>query len=184
MNKGREQVTGHAGKQRKRNFCFGCGRHNVHGMGLNFTVDETGTQFLCRFRLGKRYTGPPGHCHGGIIATILDEAMSKLNRLFEVPAPTSRMTVEYLRPVPLNRRLEVWSKNVSKRGRRLLIEVLTDVGHACNDRGHRVAALKSHEEALRIAEEIGDRYHTANILNLIGLVYDDWGQRDRALNYP
>jgi acyl-CoA thioesterase FadM len=29
------------------------------------------------------------------------------------------MTVEYLRPVPLNRPLEVWSKNISKRGRRL-----------------------------------------------------------------
>ncbi len=106
-------------KRRKRNFCFGCGRGNPHGMRLKFAVDETGKHFVCQFRLSKRYTGPPGHCHGGIIATILDEAMSKLNRLFDAPAPTSRMTVEYLQPVPLNRLLEVRSRNLSRRGRRL-----------------------------------------------------------------
>jgi uncharacterized protein (TIGR00369 family) len=88
-------------------------------MHLRFAVDESGKQFVCRFRLGKRYTGPPGHCHGGIIATILDDAMSKLNRLHQALAATSRMTVEYLRPVPLHRPLEVWSRNISKRGRRL-----------------------------------------------------------------
>ena len=120
MNKAREQGTGHgASKRRKKNFCFGCGSDNPNGMHLKFVLEETGKQFACKFRLSKRYTGPPGHCHGGVIATILDEAMSKLNRLFDAPAPTSRMTVEYLRPVPLNRPLEVWSKNISKRGRHL-----------------------------------------------------------------
>jgi uncharacterized protein (TIGR00369 family) len=120
MKKGSKQAAGHgANQQRKRNFCFGCGRDNSNGMHLKFALDETGRQCVCQFRLGRRYTGPPGYCHGGVIATILDEAMSKLNRLFDAPAPTSRMTVEYLRPVPLNRPLEVWSKNLSKRGRRL-----------------------------------------------------------------
>ncbi len=122
MSKDKEHGIGHrtsSSPSRKKNFCFGCGRDNPSGMRLKFTLDESGKQFVCRFRLGKRYTGPPGHCHGGIIATILDEAMAKVNRLFDAPAPTSRMTVEYVRPVPLNRTLEVWSKNVSKRGRRL-----------------------------------------------------------------
>lgn len=120
MKNRRQQGSGHAGTQeRKRNLCFGCGQDNPRGMGLKFALDETGKQYVCRFRLSERYTGPPGYCHGGVIATILDEAMSKLNRLLDVPAPTSRMTVEYLRPVPLNCRLEVWSKNLGKRGRRL-----------------------------------------------------------------
>jgi uncharacterized protein (TIGR00369 family) len=104
---------------RRKNFCFACGRDNPHGMHLKFVADETGKQFMCRFRLSKRYTGPPGHCHGGIIATILDDAMSKMNRLYDAPAATSRMTVEYLRPVPLRMPLLVWSRNISKRGRRL-----------------------------------------------------------------
>jgi uncharacterized protein (TIGR00369 family) len=120
MKKGSKQAAGHGANQPpKKNFCFGCGRDNSDGMHLKFALDETGKQFVCQFRLGRRYTGPPDHCHGGVIATILDEAMSKLNRLFDAPAPTSRLTVEYLRPVPLHRPLEVWSKNLSKRGRRL-----------------------------------------------------------------
>lgn len=122
MPKEKDHGVGHrtsTSPPRKKNFCFGCGRDNAAGMRLKFTLDDTGQQFICRFRLGKRYTGPPGYCHGGVIATILDEAMAKMNRLFDAPAPTSRMTVEYLRPVPLNRPLEVRSKNLSKRGRRL-----------------------------------------------------------------
>ena len=88
-------------------------------MHLKFYADETGRNYTCRFQLGKRYTGPPRHCHGGIIATILDDAMSKLNKLRNMPAATARMTVEYLRPVPLHKPLRVESREISKRGRRL-----------------------------------------------------------------
>ena len=80
-----------SGSGRRKNFCFACGRDNPHGMHLRFAADETGKQFVCRFRLSQRYTGPPGHCHGGIIATILDDAMIKMNRLYDAPAATSRM---------------------------------------------------------------------------------------------
>ena len=65
----------------------------------------------------KRYTGPPGHCHGGIIATILDEAMGKVNKLRHVVALTSQITVNYLKPVPLNKPLRVESREVRVRGR-------------------------------------------------------------------
>ncbi len=110
---------GHATKSypQKKNFCFACGPDNPHGMHLKFT--QEGNRFVCNFRLGQRYTGPPGHCHGGIIATILDDAMSKLNKLRHVIAVTSRMTVEYIKPVPLNQLLRVESHELSKRGRRL-----------------------------------------------------------------
>jgi uncharacterized protein (TIGR00369 family) len=110
---------GHATKSypQKKNFCFACGHDNPQGMHLKFT--QEGNRFVCEFRLGKRYTGPPGHCHGGIIATILDDAMSKLNKLRHVIAVTSKMTVEYIKPVPLNKPLRVESHELSKRGRRL-----------------------------------------------------------------
>ncbi len=55
-------------------------------MHLKFTYDKKRKTFVCRFRLDERYTGPPGHCHGGIIATILDEAMGKVNKLRQVIA--------------------------------------------------------------------------------------------------
>jgi uncharacterized protein (TIGR00369 family) len=101
----------------QKNYCFGCGKNNEQGMRLRFTYDEERDCFVCRFRLGKRYTGPPGHCHGGIIATILDEAMGKVNKLRHVVALTSQITVDYLKPVPLNKALRVESREVKVKGR-------------------------------------------------------------------
>jgi len=100
-----------------KNFCFACGNNNPEGMHLKFTYDEERNCFVCRFRLGKRYTGPPGHAHGGIIATILDEAMGKVNKLRQVIALTSQITVDYLKPVPLNQALRVESREVQVSGR-------------------------------------------------------------------
>jgi uncharacterized protein (TIGR00369 family) len=113
-----------------KNFCFACGPDNPGGMHLNFTMDERRRRCSSSFRLGKRFTGPPAHCHGGIIATILDDAMGKLNKLYGVVAVTSKMTVEYLRPVPLYQRLRVESHHVSRRGRRL-----TRIAEIRNHRG-------------------------------------------------
>jgi uncharacterized protein (TIGR00369 family) len=100
----------------QKNNCFGCGKNNPQGM--HFAYDEKQNGFACRFRLSKRYTGPPGHAHGGIIATILDEAMGKVNKLRHVIALTSQITVDYLKPVPLNKLLRVESREVRVRGRR------------------------------------------------------------------
>jgi uncharacterized protein (TIGR00369 family) len=102
----------------QKNYCFACGKNNPDGMRLKFSYDEERDCFICRFRLGIRYTGPPGHAHGGIIATLLDEAMGKVNKLRHVVALTSQITVNYLKPVPLNRPLRVESREVRVRERR------------------------------------------------------------------
>ena len=83
---------------------------------------------LCRFRLSKRYTGPPGHCHGGIIATILDDAMGKVNKLRHVVALTKEMTIQYLKPVPLHKPLRVEGREVRVEGRKHInvAEILND----------------------------------------------------------
>ena len=115
----KSQARGHDTRyvRLQKNYCFACGKNNPEGMRLKFTFDEVRDCFVCRFRLGKRYTGPPGHCHGGIIATILDEAMGKVNKLRHVVALTSQITVNYLKPVPLNKPLRVESREVRVRGR-------------------------------------------------------------------
>ncbi len=99
-------------------------------MHLKFIYDEERRGFTCRFRLNKRYTGPPGHCHGGIIATILDDAMGKLNKLRQVTAVTAQMKIDYLRPVPLNKPLRVDSRELRVRGRRHynMAEILNEDG--------------------------------------------------------
>jgi uncharacterized protein (TIGR00369 family) len=107
------------------NECFGCGPDNEAGLRLKFVFNEAEKRFVCRFRLDKRFTGPPGHSHGGIIATILDEAMGKVSKLGGIVALTSSMTVEYLKPVPLNKPLVVegWEGQVRGREHTRLAEI-------------------------------------------------------------
>jgi len=114
----------------KKNYCFACGPHNPEGMYLKFILDEQRQTFVCKFRLSKRYTGPPGHCHGGIIATILDDAMGKVNKLHHVIALTKEMKVEYLKPVPLHEPLHVEGREVSVDGRQHIneAEILNEKG--------------------------------------------------------
>ena len=112
---------GHAvhGKPKPRkNHCFGCGHDNPQGMRLKFSLDETSRQAICHFKLSRKYTGPPGHSHGGIIATILDEAMGKVNKFRNVLALTSSMEIKYLKPVPLGQALTVTAQEQNVDGRR------------------------------------------------------------------
>src|SRR5215467_9179643 len=118
----------------QKNYCFACGKNNPEGMRLRFTYDEERDCFVCRFRLGKRYTGPPGHAHGGIIATLLDEAMGKVNKIRHVVALTSEMTVNYEKPVPLNKPLLVESREVKVRGR-----YHTNMAEILNEKGEVLA---------------------------------------------
>jgi uncharacterized protein (TIGR00369 family) len=99
-------------------------------MHLKFALDGERRRFVSNFRLSRRYTGPPGHCHGGIIATILDDAMSKLNRLHDIVAATAQLKIDYLRPVPLRRPLRVESRELRRSGRTLIrtAEILDEAG--------------------------------------------------------
>jgi uncharacterized protein (TIGR00369 family) len=89
------------------NPCFGCGGGNARGMKLVFEVNESSQRIIGRFRLGPEYQGATGFIHGGIIATVLDEVMSKVSRFSNVHAVTAELAVEYLRPVRVDEDLRV-----------------------------------------------------------------------------
>ena len=101
----------------KREFCFGCGPSNPGGLQLKFVLGPGGDSYVCEFELSAQFGGPPGHAHGGVVATIMDEAMSKANRLRSRVALTRRIEIDYLRPVPLGRPLIVEGRSGSVRGR-------------------------------------------------------------------
>jgi uncharacterized protein (TIGR00369 family) len=103
----------------QRDNCFGCGPANPNGLHLKFALSPGGDSYICEFELGSSFVGPPGHAHGGIIATILDEAMGKANKLKSIVALTRRMEVEYFRPVPLGQPLVVEGRNSRVDGRTL-----------------------------------------------------------------
>jgi uncharacterized protein (TIGR00369 family) len=104
-----------------QNHCFGCGAGNPVGLKLEFAVDEReGAAFrvVARAAISDDYEGPPGYLHGGIIATLLDEAMSKANRAGGVTAMTRQMQVEYLRPVPSGAAITIRGRVVRSEGRK------------------------------------------------------------------
>lgn len=100
-----------------QNHCFGCGTANHVGLQLVFSQAPDGSVFSDA-ALSGNYEGPPGYLHGGIIATILDEAMSKANRARGVTAMTRQMQVEYLRPVPSGSPFRVTGRVIRSEGRK------------------------------------------------------------------
>ena len=101
------------------NHCFGCGGANEAGMKLTFVQDNEKRRIVGRFVLGDRYQGGGGMGHGGIIATLLDEAMGKVCRFREVRAVTAELTVEYLKPVNVQDEIVVEGWETEQKGRNL-----------------------------------------------------------------
>ena len=103
-----------------RNFCYICGPDNPHGMRLKFSTDSSNSNdpvVRGTFSLAYRYQGPPSDAHGGVIASLVDEAMGKLNRIDGIVGLTAEMTVEYLHPVPLGHKIVVEARPSEQRGR-------------------------------------------------------------------
>jgi uncharacterized protein (TIGR00369 family) len=100
-----------------QNHCFGCGPGNSVGLHLHFEGSETGS-VVCHATVSGDYEGPPGYLHGGIIATLLDEAMSKANRARGVTAMTRQMQIDYLRPVPSNATIRIEGRVTRSEGRK------------------------------------------------------------------
>ena len=102
------------------NPCFGCGGPNPHGMQLAFDRDEEKRQIVGRFQLGPEFQGGPGFIHGGIIATILDEAMGKVCRFSEVRAVTAELSVQYLKPIRVGEEIRVEAFEESRKGKQMV----------------------------------------------------------------
>ncbi len=103
------------------NICFGCGGANARGMKLTFEQDDNAQRIRGNFKLGAEYQGGPGFIHGGIIATVLDEVMGKVNRFRGVRAVTAELNVEYLKPVKVDEDLIVEGHEVEKSGRNMIL---------------------------------------------------------------
>ncbi len=112
------------------NKCFGCGGDNAAGMKLTFEQDNINRKIVGRFVLGERYQGGGGFAHGGIIATLLDEAMGKVCRFREVRAVTAELTVEYLKPVNVQTEIVVEGRETEQKGRNIFMtgEIRNGVG--------------------------------------------------------
>ncbi len=97
--------------------CFGCGPANPNGLRLEFFVAEDGS-VVCQPTVPEVFDGHPGYLHGGVIATLLDETMSKAVRAKGLTSMTRQMEVDFLRPVPSNEPVRMEGRVVRGEGRK------------------------------------------------------------------
>ncbi len=109
--------------------CFACGCENEDGLGLVF--ERTGDQRVrAACLLDQRYEGYPGVVQGGIVATILDCAMTNCLFADGVEAMTVRLNVQYSLPTRIGAPFAAEARLIRRRGRMYELEAsLIQQGH-------------------------------------------------------
>jgi acyl-coenzyme A thioesterase PaaI-like protein len=120
-----------------RHWCFGCGKLNTEGLGIDFEVD--GAKVEGRFVARSSHQGYPGVTHGGIAATAMDEAMGWAMYAAGAWAMTAKMEVKYRKSIPLGEELVVTAGVVRDRGR--VLEAVAEIRSLAGDRLAEAKAL-------------------------------------------
>ena len=107
--------------------CFGCGKENAGGLRLEFEILENG-KLETRFTPRVNHGGWEGVFHGGLMATLLDEAMMAYLYLNGVNAATASLEVRFRAPVRIGEELTVhaWEEGHKGRLRRVTAEARRD----------------------------------------------------------
>jgi acyl-coenzyme A thioesterase PaaI-like protein len=103
-------------KQPNSRMCFLCGMENPIGLKLAFYTDDEG-RCITRFRPREEHQGYPGHLHGGIISSLLDETMGRVLVHGDVWAITGRLEIRFAQPVPLDQELTIVGELTRARSR-------------------------------------------------------------------
>jgi uncharacterized protein (TIGR00369 family) len=138
------------------NKCFGCGGANDLGMKLTFVQDNVKRRIVGKFILGEAYQGGGGMGHGGIIATLLDEAMGKVCRFREVQAVTAELNVQYLKPVKVDEEIIVEGFETDVKGRNLFLaaEIRNVAGEVLAKGSGRFVVIGQKEKAANEARGV------------------------------
>ncbi len=101
--------------------CFGCGPQ--HDIGLRVRTFRAGDEVLAPIVVPRRFEGPPGAAHGGIVAAYLDEvlagaAVNHSGKLYV----TGELSVRYVKGTPIERPLLGRGRAVRDSGKYLDLE--------------------------------------------------------------
>jgi acyl-coenzyme A thioesterase PaaI-like protein len=99
-------------------YCFVCGLENPHGLKLTFYQDGPAS-VICQYTVPDRFQGYPGVVHGGIVTSIMDEA---LGRVFMIDDHnrfmfTAKLTTRFRKNVPIETPLTITARVLKDRGR-------------------------------------------------------------------
>lgn len=89
----------------REDYCFACGEANPIGLHLKF--EFVGDTFTTKKTLPREYQSYTGIVHGGIITTMLDEAMGGYLYKSGKKAVTARLDVRYRKPTPVGEELTI-----------------------------------------------------------------------------
>lgn len=82
--------------------CFGCSPANEHGLHLEFWED--GDELVAKWQPQKMYEGWTGVLHGGIQATLLDEAAAWLVFVkLKTAGVTATLNISYAKPAYISK---------------------------------------------------------------------------------
>jgi uncharacterized protein (TIGR00369 family) len=106
------------------------------GLGLRFDLCADGT-VTAKFFCASKYQGYPDRMHGGIIATLLDAAMTHCLFAHNTKGVTAKLEVRYIRPVLIGTDVTISAAVISDRG--MLVELEAEL----RQNGERCASAKS-----------------------------------------
>lgn len=103
--------------------CYACGADNERGLHMEFRRE--GDRAICDYTPCAYQQGYPGRMHGGVVATLIDEAMGWAVYGARQWGATARLSLRFRRPVGLDEtlRVEAWITN----NRSKLIELRAEV---------------------------------------------------------
>ncbi len=88
------------------NMCFACGTDNPISLKLDFELKDENTAETT-FNPKKVHQGYGGIMHGGLVTTLLDEAMAKVLELNKVVAVTGEINVRFKKAVKIDQELRI-----------------------------------------------------------------------------
>ena len=101
---------------RPQSSCFACGPDNSRGLHLHFQRNEDG-EMAAEWIPESELEGFHGIVHGGIVSTVLDEAMSKAVAASGSKAVTAELHVRFRMQVPSDRKVRIcgWIESQNRR---------------------------------------------------------------------
>jgi acyl-coenzyme A thioesterase PaaI-like protein len=111
--------------------CFVCGPDNARGLRALFEIDPEGHTAFCRMIVPGWSQGWQDVVHGGILATLLDEACVHASRTLGPLPVTAELKVKFRRAVPVGTEIHIHGEVTERRKRivqaRARIEVIGEV---------------------------------------------------------
>jgi len=100
------------------NYCFACGRENPCGLKLSFNYLGEGKLTL-DFTPLKMHQGYKDLTHGGIITTVLDEAMIQVAIAEGIKSVTAEMNIRFKNPLMAGEEAVV-NAEITRKGAKLI----------------------------------------------------------------